>query len=185
MSKPNHTPDATSQRWYEQLVAARAGAPLDALLTELWPFWFFIALRVLNDSDDAADAAQDASLRLFRSLHHFDAERPATVRAWLARLGRNCAIDLLRKRRRALSLEHAENFQGGEDPAVLAERRDEAGRLREAMQTLPPELAQTLRLRLMDGLTLSEVGARTGQSVTGVHHRVRRGAQRLRDEYEP
>jgi hypothetical protein len=54
---------------------------------------------------------------------------------------------------------------------------------RRQVGNLPPD--QALRLRLLDGLTPSEIGKRTGQSVMGVHHRVRRGAEMLRGEYEP
>src|SRR3989442_8877624 len=47
---------------------------------------------------DAEDALQEAALRAFRS---FDRLRPASPRAWLLRIVRNCCLDLRQDRERA------------------------------------------------------------------------------------
>lgn len=58
---------------------------------------FGVALHYLRDRDEARDAAQDAFIKVYRSLETLE-EGQAFV-PWLLRLARNCAIDRLRRLR--------------------------------------------------------------------------------------
>lgn len=58
---------------------------------------YVLALQLLGDPDDARDVAQDALLRLFSTFSRFDPKRP--LRPWLARIVRNRAYDVRRRRR--------------------------------------------------------------------------------------
>lgn len=58
---------------------------------------FGVALHYLRDRDEARDAAQDAFIKVYRSLGSLE-EGQAFV-PWLLRLTRNCAIDRLRRLR--------------------------------------------------------------------------------------
>ncbi len=57
---------------------------------------FRLAYLLLGDADEAQDAAQEAFIRAFRSLHQFDTARP--MRPWLMQITTN----LVRNRRRAI-----------------------------------------------------------------------------------
>ena len=58
---------------------------------------FNTALRVLGDEDQAADAAQEAFISLFRSIATF---RGGSFKAWLMRTVTNACYDELRRQKR-------------------------------------------------------------------------------------
>lgn len=58
---------------------------------------FGVALHYLRDRDEARDAAQDAFIKVYRSLASL--EQGQAFVPWLLRLTRNCAIDRLRRLR--------------------------------------------------------------------------------------
>src|SRR5512140_1164012 len=58
---------------------------------------FRIALRMLGDEDDAADATQLAWISAFRNISGF---RGANLRTWLARVVVNTCYDEIRRRHR-------------------------------------------------------------------------------------
>jgi RNA polymerase sigma-70 factor, ECF subfamily len=58
---------------------------------------YAVALRVLADGAAAEDALQEVFMQLWRNPARFDANR-GSLRAWLAVIARNRAIDVLRKR---------------------------------------------------------------------------------------
>ena len=55
------------------------------------------AVSVLKNMDDAEDAVQEASIRLFKKIHTFDG-RPA-FSTWLTRIVINCCLMQLRQKR--------------------------------------------------------------------------------------
>lgn len=59
---------------------------------------FRLAYRLTGNSHDAEDVVQEAFLRAYRALSRFDAR--ADFGTWLHRIGANCAIDVLRARKR-------------------------------------------------------------------------------------
>src|SRR5687768_18598422 len=60
-----------------------------------------VARNLVADPDEAQDLAQEAFLRVFRSLDRFDFQHEFST--WLYRIVTNLAIDHLRRRRVALS----------------------------------------------------------------------------------
>jgi RNA polymerase sigma-70 factor, ECF subfamily len=82
----------------ELVSRARAGdtAAYELLVQQHQEAMFRLAYLMLGDRDDAADIAQDALIRAFRSLDQFDVSRP--LRPWLLSITANLA----RNRRRSL-----------------------------------------------------------------------------------
>ena len=73
-----------------------------------------LAWRITGNADDAAEVAQETFIRVLRSLHTYDPERP--LRSWLFKIASNLALDLIRRRkRRPIALEDL----GDEDSPVL------------------------------------------------------------------
>ncbi len=54
--------------------------------------------------------------------------------------------------------------------------RERADAMREALDALPPELSDVVRLRLFDQLSLEEIAQRLDLGVSAVCHRFRKGA---------
>jgi len=57
-----------------------------------------LAWRITGSADDAAEVAQETFIRVLRSLHTYDPERPFP--SWLFKIASNLALDLIRRRKR-------------------------------------------------------------------------------------
>jgi RNA polymerase sigma-70 factor (ECF subfamily) len=140
------------------------------------------AARLVGDFERGRDIAQDAFLRLCR-----ESPEPATdrVAAWLYTVCRNRALDIRKKERRmtALPAELADvATANGCDPALLAERRDEAGLARTILDRLPESQQEVLRLKIEHGLKYREISEITGLSVSNVGYLLHQGLKTLRHE---
>lgn len=62
-------------------------------------------------------------------------------------------------------------------PSRVAMFREQASAMRAALESLPTELGEVVRLRLFEQRTLEEVGAVLGLTESGVRHRLRKGAE--------
>ncbi len=78
---------------------AASGDPeaFDALLAPRWERMFRIALRIVGQTAEAQDVAQQASLRLWETLERFRPEED--LDAWIYRIVVNLSIDALRRRK--------------------------------------------------------------------------------------
>src|SRR4029079_18490703 len=82
-----------------ELVAAAqtvGGEALDRLLAEARPKMFTLAMRVLNNADEAEDAVQDAMIKVWKNLGRFEGRAAFTT--WLHRIAVNAALDRMRRR---------------------------------------------------------------------------------------
>src|SRR6185369_1913849 len=59
---------------------------------------FQMVYRMTGNEQDAEDVVQESFLRAYRQLNRFESR--AGFRTWLHRIAANCALDLLRKRKR-------------------------------------------------------------------------------------
>src|SRR5690606_28358976 len=96
---------------------------IDTLLTAARPQAVAALLRYFRDLDLAEEAFQDACLRALKNWPRNGPPRDPT--AWLIFVGRNAAIDAVRKRSRNEPLPEEERLSDLEDAeAKLAERLD-------------------------------------------------------------
>jgi RNA polymerase sigma factor (sigma-70 family) len=132
------------------------------------------------DSHDAADAAQNVTLKVLRGRTHVQPEG-ADVYALVA--GRNAAIDLLRKKSRMISLS---------DRGILQEAKQMADpgpdhrlplfdMLRGAMEKLTPKEHEVIVLTLRFEWNHEAVGSHMGLLPNTVSQRFGRALKRLRD----
>lgn len=122
---------------------------------------------------EVADGAQDVFLRALRHLAALRDE--AAFGGWLATLARTAAVDW--RRRPSSRAAHQpiddsiadDRVSGGEELAVL-----------EAIRALPAAYAETLLMRLVEGMTGPEIAERTGLTPESVRVNLCRGMKRLR-----
>ena len=125
-----------------------------------------VAHAILGDRHLAEDAAQEAFARACRHLKRL--KDPDRFAAWLARICRNQAKDMLRRRRRLRSLP---------DPAAIPERSRSAAdvdAVRDAIDTLPARAREVIYLRYYDELSYERISAVLGISGQAVNGRLRR-----------
>lgn len=138
-----------------------------------------VARAVLQDADDADDAAQDAFLAALVKLQQYDAQRP--FGPWLMRIVSNAATDRRRRRtvRRVESLEEG-LVAGGARPDAVAEREALRGRLRAALAQLPPRRSLAVTLFDVEGYSHAEIAEMLGIPEGTVRSEVFHARRRLR-----
>lgn len=130
-----------------------------------------VALRVLRDTTAAEDLLQEVFLQLWRTPQAFQADR-GRLAPWLAVIARNRAIDMLRKR--PLEDDIAElPISTGVDLENVAARRLAVEKVRGVLEGLPPEQRQSLEMAFFEGLTHTEIAAKTGDPLGTVKTRIR------------
>ena len=102
---------------------------------------------------------------------------------WVIVIARSRAGDRLRKRRATVGLENAAQKLGVAAGCSKLEGEDEARKMAAALERLPPELADPIRLAFYDGLTHEQIAASTATPLGTVKTRIRTGLIRLRATY--
>ena len=150
---------------------------------------FSLAYRIVGDRNVAEDITQEAFLSMWRSRVRFDRER-GSVRTWVLGIVHHRTIDALRRNmahdRRRTSAEGLEERQEAPERTELeVARRDEAREVREAMQTLPGEQLEVVRLAYFGGFSHTEISDMLGQPVGTVKGRMRLGLEKMRRALAP
>jgi RNA polymerase sigma-70 factor (ECF subfamily) len=146
---------------------------------------YTLCLRILGDPDDAAEATQDAFLKVWRSLGTFRGDSMFTT--WLYRVTTNTAISRLRSRTRRRSHETgAEDEVLGQLSAAESTESTAATRfalddLEGALALLPEHYRAAVVLRDVYGFGIAEIAKRLHISETAAKVRVHRGRRRLRE----
>ena len=154
---------------------------------------FSYLYRYLGRSDKAEDVFQDVFYEIIRARKRY---RPNhKFAAWLFRIGRNRAVDRLRRNgfREMASLEEPLDPMEQEGHTKLAtvpgtdptpEELAQAMELKEAMEkalaNLPKEQSEVLWLKEKSGLTLAEIAGITGVTENTVKSRLRYALEKIR-----
>jgi len=176
-----------------QLLQRGDEAALEQALALLQNTVFSFSMRVCGQREDAEDMMQEVLLKSVPHLPKFDSPKALVV--WLYKVAKNRCLMSRRRSKFApnldLSLEELipdrkELEQLGTDgsinPEAFAIRSEEAGRLREAIQRLPPQYRIVLVLRDMEGLTDEEAAEITGLRSGTVRVRLHRARLYVRKE---
>ena len=148
---------------------------------------FALTSRMCRNSEDAAEAAQEAFLAAWQGLPFFRGD--ASFSTWLYRLASNACVDLLRREGRhqaaagpSLNDEEAplDVADGTPGPQEAAERRELREQIEEGLRALTPEHRQVLLLREMHQLSYDEIADTLELDVGTVKSRISRGRRQLR-----
>ncbi len=144
---------------------------------------FNLSYRMLGDSYEAEDAAQEVFLRAYRHLRRYDLERP--FKTWLLAIASNHCIDRLRKRRFSkLSIDEllpshpalASREPGPEESVVRHERQD---RLQNFLEELSPKYRAVIVLHYWYDMSCNEIAEILNTQEGTVKSRLFRARQTL------
>ena len=139
------------------------------------------ATALVGDTDQAADAMQEAFIRAYRSLA--SCRDPGRVKAWFFRILTNQCHDQRAKLRREVSLD-------GQDAAARdradagVDRAELRSAIDGALAQLTPEQREAFVLRHVDGKSYEEMAALLGTGVDALKMRVYRARDSLREHLE-
>ena len=142
-------------------------------------------MRTGAPSDLAEDLAQDAMLTLWRKADFFDPTR-ASVGAWVFTIARNLRIDNVRRDRRAKLHAVLEDIEpeSQEQPDQLVSLAEREQRVRHAMQLLPVEQAEVVKLSFVEGRAHGDIAKCLSLPLGTVKSRLRLAMGRLRQMLE-
>lgn len=164
----------TSGDWRALMMAAQSGDAADyrRLLAEVGS-WLQRYYRKRLPSPVVHDAVQDALLALHQKRHTYDPSKP--FGPWLAAIARHKWIDRLRAMQAASTQMLAEDL-AEPDPADATE---DAHTLEALLRRLKPAQAEAIRLVKLEGRSIKDASARTGQTISLVKVNIHRGLKRL------
>jgi len=151
-----------------------------------------LAIKMLNQQQDAEDVLQETFLKAYRGLKSFDGR--SKVSTWLFRIATNEALMVLRRKHPDfLSIdEPVETEDGEQEPVQIIDwcclpeneflSEESKARLDAAVQKLPESLRVVFLLRDINDLSTHETSEVLGLSDTAVKTRLSRARLRLREE---
>ena len=133
---------------------------------------YAVALGVVKDPDLAWDVSQEAFVRVHQHLREFEGK--SSFSTWLFRIATHLAIDSVRRERRSQKDELDDVAEGdlagggegilatalGNDPRENVLRRELAGKIQDALASLPEKHRTILVLREVEGLSYEELAER-------------------------
>lgn len=136
---------------------------------------FTVAVRMLGDSDEAADATQNAFVNAYRKLQTFDPKR--RFFSWIYRILVNECLNDRRGRRLYEPL--SPELAASGTPADLLEADERRRSVQAAVLALPAEYRQVVILRHFTGLSYDEIAEATGLPAKTVKSRLHTAKERL------
>jgi RNA polymerase sigma-70 factor (ECF subfamily) len=136
--------------------------------------------RILHDTQAAEEILQDIFYQLWRTAGNFDATR-GSLPGWLMVIARNRAISRLRRHNPAGGDELEENtvvMQSNLESNVAQTQM--IGKVKGALEKLPQEQRAAIELAYFEGLTHTEIAAKTGDPLGTVKTRLRTAVETLK-----
>lgn len=147
-----------------------------------------LALRMVGNSEDAADMSQEAFIKAYNSLNSFRGDSKFSV--WLYRIASNVCLDFIRSRKRKQTVSLSVEDDNGEDveldiaddtqsPERLMDKQLTRDAVRRGLASLPPGQRQILLLREIQGLSYDEIAEVLNVEAGTVKSRIFRARKKL------
>jgi RNA polymerase sigma-70 factor (ECF subfamily) len=179
----------------EELVAAvlrgdreRFGDLIDRYQGRLVNYLF----RLLRNTDDAHDLAQEVLVKVYQVLDRYDSQYKFST--WLFRVAQNAAIDQIRRRRlKLVSLRQEDDEGENRDWDLPSPERGPYGEMRnrergvaiqDAIDSLPWEYRELILLRHFGELPYEEIAQLKQMPLGTVKNKLFRGRQMLKEKLQ-
>ena len=197
---PSVTPPSTSDSDLQLVERTNAGdqRAFELLVIKYQRRIERLIARMVRDTDQVQDIAQETFIRAYRALHQFRGD--AQFYTWLYRIAVNTAKKaLLDMKRNPVVSESALRSQSDEDetshlgqelttdetPETVLAAQEIAQAVNAAMQALPEELRQAVTLREIEGLSYEEISAAMGCPIGTVRSRIFRAREAISARVKP
>ncbi len=147
-----------------------------------------LTYRMLGDPVEAEDAAQETFLRAYSKLATYQPSRKFVN--WLLSIASHHCIDRLRRKNRApqLSLEGPLPPQylvsDAPRPDQVVHKNQERERVRQVLDTLPPDYRAAIILRYWYGMSYQEIATTTRSTESAIKSRLHRARQMMAQQLQ-
>ncbi len=140
------------------------------------------AMSVTRREFMAEDAAQDAFVTAWMKLDTLN--EPEKFGAWVCRIAKNCAKNMLRRYRSVVPLETVENYEYDSENSPIEElaRAQDSRELRLTVSRLPEKVKQIIELHYFEGLSIADIADRLRISQGTVKSQLHDGRKKIRKE---
>lgn len=148
-----------------------------------------LAYRITGRREDAEDVVQDTFIRAYRQLASFESR--SNVSTWLHRIGVNCAIDLVRRRKPLETMEAPEDLDrraanlSGPSPIELVRAGEITRRIEQAMDDLSAKERAAFAMRHFHDCSIDEIANALGLKTDATKHAVFRAVKKMRAALRP
>ncbi len=164
-----------------QRVRARDADAFEVLYDRYYRLVYGLALRVLGAAAAAEDVTQAVFLKIWSDPELF---RGGNFGAWIARVARNRAFDVIRSRAVHAESAFPESLRIDDAFEDMALALIDGERAREALAHLPREQREPIELGFFSGMTQEQIARQTGLPLGTVKTRIRAGLRKLRNLLE-
>jgi RNA polymerase sigma-70 factor (ECF subfamily) len=158
----------------------------DSIVRRYYPRVLGLCRKLLGSREVAHDAAQEALVRAYHKLHLYDPSRRFS--AWLMTVTARVCVNIGRRREQEAepweSLSDSDGSLSDEaaGPAERTEQAELAGRVAEAVRSLPDLYKPVAILRHLEGLSYQEIADVTGLPIGTVKIHLFRAKKHLREK---
>ena len=142
---------------------------------------FSVCYRLLGDTAEAEDLAQESFLRAFRRLGSYDDTRP--FGPWMRRVAANLSLNVLAQRRPAAAEldDEADEVPGDlqDTPELAGDRAEQARKVRDGLLRLPAHYRAVIELRHYQEMSYDEMAVELGISLGEVRTRLFRARRQM------
>ena len=146
---------------------------------------FSLSMKILNQREDAEEAAQDAFVKAYNSLGAFQSS--STFKTWFFRIVYTTSISKLRTRRNlevsidTVKISDAE-IESTESAMGQLNTSDRQKYLQAALERLEADERALLKMYYYDDFSMEEVSGITGLTISNVKVKIHRSRKRLLQE---
>lgn len=190
-SEPRRKDSVNAEAEAKLVRAAQAGdaSAFTAIVQTYQRKIYMLAYGLTRVHEDADDLAQETFVRAWQAIDRFRVGEP--MYPWLARIARNLAYSLFRRRKRRPEtsieplVEAGRQWGVDDDPAEHAAHEETRDRLNGAFAELSEDHQAVLELRVVKGLSYDEISKALGIPAGTVMSRLSRARSELRARLQP
>lgn len=143
---------------------------------------YTLALKMLNNKEEAEEIAQDTFIKIYNALNKFKGESKFST--WVYKVTYNTCLDALKKKKNQNKVTYIEDFNEHQTKALegILDRIDEKERnqaIQECLAELPNEEVFLLTLYYFDDQSIEEIGKVMSISIDNVKVKLFRTRKKL------
>ena len=150
------------------------------LISLYYPYVSKFLLKITTNDSICEDLVQDTFIKLIRNIDKFDVDGEASFGTYLITIAKHCYLDYLRRNKNImLSIDDQEITDSLSIEDKVLDHL-EATEVLKAIESLPWEQAQAIKLKYLEELTLQEIADRLNTQPKTIKSRIHDGMVKLR-----